>query len=110
MIEKIVLDYLNKTLDVPAYMERPTEPPQRFVLLEKTGSSGENHIKNATFAIQSHAETLYQAAVLNENVKEAMNNIVSTEDIGRSELNSDYNFTNTNRKEYRYQAVYEIYY
>lgn len=110
MIEKTVLDYLNKALDVPAYMERPVDVPKRFVLLEKTGGSVENHIKNATFAIQSHAESLYQAALLNEKVKEAMDNIVSTEDIGRSELNSDYNFTNTTRKEYRYQAVYEIYY
>ena len=30
--------------------------------------------------------------------------------IFKSSLNSDYNFTDTSTKKYRYQAVYDIYY
>lgn len=110
MIEKTVLDYLNETLAVPVYMEMPQEPLERFVLLEKTGSSVENYICYATIAIQSYAESLYEAAVLNEEVKEAMNNIIVLDAISESKLNTDYNFTDTTKKKYRYQAVYDLVY
>ena len=110
MIEKTIIDYLNDNLVVPAYMEMPEDKPERFVLLEKTGSSVENLIYSATFAIQSYAESLYEAAVLNEEVKKAMDNIIALDSVLSSKLNSDYNFTDTETKEYRYQAVYDLFY
>lgn len=110
MIEKIVLDYLNNALSVPAYMEKPAEPSEKYVLLEKTGSSSEDYIKSATFALQSYAGSLFAAATLNEEVKAAMDNIIVLNEVMGSELNSDYNFTDTAKKGYRYQAVYELFY
>lgn len=110
MIEKIVLQYLNTMLDVPAYMEMPEEPPPQFVLVEKTGSSTENHIESATLALQSYAGSLYLAAELNEKVKKAMDNIAALTDISSSKRNADYNYTDTTRKQYRYQAVYDLVY
>ena len=110
MIEKIVLDYLNGVLSVPAYLEKPEKPPIRYVLIEKTGSSRENFINTATLALQSYAESLFLASSLNEEVKEAMDNIIVLNDIGKSELNSDYNFTDTTKKKYRYQAIYDLTY
>lgn len=110
MIEVIVLNYLNNTLKVPAYMEVPQDAPAEYVLLEKTGSSAENLVESATFAIQSYANTLFAAAMLNEEVKVAMNNIDSLDEVMGSELNSDYNFTDTTKKKYRYQAVYDLIY
>lgn len=109
MIEKIVKDYLNRELEVPAYLEKPARVPKRYVLLEKTGSGQNITLKDATFAIQSCAESLYEAAALNESVKAAMLDIA--DGIGmvvNCRLNSDYNFTNTEAKEYRYQAVFNI--
>ena len=114
MIEKIVLDYLNEVLDVPVLMQspesykKPTENPTEFVRLEKTGSSRSNHIFTATFAIQSYSDTLYNAALLNEKVKEAMSNIITLDAIASEDLNSDYNFTDTSTKQPRYQAVFEL--
>lgn len=110
MIEKIVLDYLNNALSVPAYMEKPAKQPEKYVLLEKTGSSLENYIKSATLALQSYAGSLFDAATLNEEVKTAMDNIIVLNEVMSSELNSDYNFTDTTKKEYRYQAVYDLFY
>lgn len=110
MIETVVRNYLNSTLPVPAYMEKPEREPGRYVLIEKTGSGLKNHIQSATLAIQSHAESLYEAANLNEKVKNAMNNIVILDFIGSSDLNSDYNFTDTTKKKYRYQAIYDLTY
>lgn len=110
MIETIVLDYLSEVLSVPVSMEVPEDPPDQFVVIEKTGGGKENHIKSATLAIQSIAPSLYEAAVLNENVKNSMDGIASLDAICRSNLNSDYNFTDTASKRYRYQAVFDLIY
>lgn len=108
MIEKIVIDYLENELDVPVFMEIPSNPPKSFVLVEKTGSRVSNHIYSATFAIQSFDESLYKTACLNEVVKSAMDNIIELDSVCKSTLNSDYNFTDTSSKKYRYQAVYDL--
>lgn len=108
MIEKTVLDYLNDELSVPVYMEKPADPPASYVIVIKTGSGVTNFIYRATMVIQSVAPTLYEAACLNEEVKHAMDNIISLNEITHSSLNSDYEFTNTATKERRYQAVYDL--
>ena len=109
MIEVTVYNYLKNALSVPVYTELPKEKPQRFVVLDKIGSSKENHLSSSTIAFQSYAESKYQAALLNEQVKEAVENMIVLDEVSKVELNSDYNFTDTTTKEYRYQAVYEIY-
>lgn len=109
MIEKILLDYLNASdLSVTAYAQRPEQEPESYVLIEKTGSARENKIEAATIAIQSYASTLYGAASLNEEVKEIMEEFVEETSVGRVRLATDYNFTSTAAKRYRYQAVYNI--
>ena len=75
-----------------------------------TGGSQVNYIDKAIIAIQSYSSSLYKAAVLNEKVKIIMKNIIEMDEISECELNSDYNYTDTSRKKYRYQAVYELTY
>ena len=53
---------------------------------------------------------MYKASELNEIVKEKMDDLITLPNISKSSLNSDYNFTDTQTKKYRYQAVYDIYY
>ena len=108
MIEKIILDYLDQELTTPVFMERPEDPPEKYVLIEKTGSGKRNQICDATLAVQSYAPSLYEAASLNEEVKTKMESAVSLNKICRVSLNSDYNFTDTAMKQYRYQAVFDI--
>ncbi len=110
MIEIIVREHLNNLLDAPVYLEIPDDAPEKYVTVEKTGSSAENHILSATLAIQSRADSMYEAAALNEKVKAAMKRIVERDEICRSTLNSDYNFTDVTTKKYRYQAVYDLKY
>lgn len=120
MVEKIVLNYLSATLTetigstevaIPVSMEVPEQPtPKRYVVIEKTGSSTINHIPTANIAVQSCATTLLDAATLNEKVKAAMENIVTLSAIGACRLDTDYNFTDTSTKTYRYQAVFRITY
>lgn len=110
MIEQIVLEYLSLKMNVPVITEKSKNTPEQYVLIEKTGGSREDFINSATIAIQSYAESLYKAAQLNELVKDAMDHMAESTNIFKSSLNSDYNFTDTSTKKYRYQAVYDIYY
>ena len=118
MIEVTVLEYLKSVLSTPVEAIKPTDQGiTEFVLVEKTGSSRENFINRATFAIQSYSDTLYGAMSLNEAVKEAMLGDGATTfgiayscDVAKCSLNSDYNYTDTTTKQYRYQAVFDLVY
>ena len=110
MIEKTVFDFLDEELTVPVWTEIPEGEtlPDKYVLLEKTGSRSGDHIRSATFAAQSYADSMENAALLNEEVKAVMDRLIELNEITRSELNSDYNFTDQRKRQYRYQAVYVI--
>lgn len=110
MIEKTIREYLADRLSVPVYLEIPANPPESFVLIEKTGSNVVNMILKATFAIQSYGSSLFTAASLHEMVKHHMKYLDTIMNISKSELNSDYNYTDTTSKRHRYQAVYEVTY
>ena len=108
MIELTVLNYLSEKLTVPVYMETPEEIPESYVLIAKNGGGMENQIWSAMFAVQSIAPTLYDAAVLNETVIAAMLAMPDETEVSKCGLNSDYNFTDPDSKQYRYQAVFDI--
>lgn len=110
MIEATILKYLSGALDVPCYMERPPGAPGTFAVVEKTGESRENYISTAILAVQSYAPTLLHAAELNEQVKTAMFGAAQLPGVAAVHLNSDYNFTDTSSKTYRYQAVFDVTY
>ncbi len=108
MIETVIKQFLDDHLSVPAFLERPEKPPKKYVLFEKTSSSKRNQLLSATFAFQSYAGSMYQAAELNDELKDVVEDMITLNEIGKIKLNSDYNFTDTTTKEYRYQAVYDI--
>lgn len=113
MIEKIIYDYLN-TLDyllTPVYTEIPKSFPGPMYLIEKTGDSRTDRINTATIVIQSYANTLYDAMVLNDVIKAIMlDGLIALDEISGIKLNSDYNYTDTQTKRYRYQAVFLVTY
>lgn len=108
MIEETILDYLSEKIQVMVRMEEELDMPDEYVLVEKTGGGKTNHIRRATIAVQSYADSLYRTMQINEEVKEAMEDIVALDEISRCTLNSDYDYTDTTRKKYRYQAVFDI--
>lgn len=110
MIETLILEQLQDA-GITGYMEIPEgggTPP--FAVIERTGGGEENLLRHATVAIQSYGASLYLAAALNEQVVAAMADIVTHPEISACDLNSDYNFTDTTKKLYRYQAVFDIVY
>ena len=108
MIEQIIRDHLIAVLAVPVVLEIPARLPETFVALEKTGSGITNCIQRSTLAVQSYAPSLNQAAELNERVKAAMAQAAALPEMCAVRLNSDYNFTDTTIKRYRYQAVFDL--
>lgn len=110
MIELIVKDWLAKKLAVSVCTEVPEGPPASFVVVEKTGSRRKDHIDSATLAVKSYADTQYKAALLNEEVKAAMDSLPEHPAVSAARLNSDYPFNDTTTKRRRYQAVYDITY
>ena len=120
MIEDIIIQYLSGALTgevgsgeptpFPVSGEVPTPLPETFVTVEKTGGRIENHIRSATLAIQSWADSQANASALNDEVVSAMESAISLDSISKCQLNSDYNFTDTETKHHRYQAVFDIVY
>lgn len=113
MIEKTVLNQLNvQAAPLKAYMEEPESPPGSYILLEKTGGSQLNQIKNATFAVQCYGTTLLEAATLADAVNNYMLALpTEVPSISRCFVNAGpYNFTDEETHRYRYQGVYNLVY
>lgn len=109
MIEVTTIEYLSAAMECPVYAEEPDQAIPRYLVIEKTGSTAEeNCLFTSTIAIKSYAEDMLGAMQLNEEVKGAMLSITSVPGITDISLNSDYNFSDTTRKKYRYQAVFDI--
>lgn len=110
MIETIILNYLTAA-GITAAMEVPEgggTPP--FVVIERTGGGESNLLRQATVAIQSYGASLYAAAALNDLVVKTMENLPELPSVASCDLNSDYNYTDTEKRQYRYQAVFDIVY
>ncbi len=108
MIEITIKNFLDSKLDIPVVLEKPKETPSKYILFEKTSSRTKNRLTSSTFAFQSNAPSLFEVAELNVTVKEKVKELVELDEIVSVKLNSDYNFTNPETKNYRYQAVFDI--
>lgn len=110
MIEAIIRNYLLQKVDVPVYIAKPSRLPVSYVFIERTGGTIENQIRHATIAVQSIGGTMEQAAQLHEAVLEHMQDAIELQDVSAVYVNSEYNFTDTETKEFRYQGLFEITY
>lgn len=109
-IEERIINYLGTQLQIPVYAERPHNPDSEYIVVERTGGGTRNYVRSATVAIQSHADSLFRAASLCETVVTAMKSITSLVNISRCEHDGSYNYTDTDSKKYRYQAVFNLVY
>ena len=110
MIELVIKNYLDGHLDAPSFFEHQSGLKGKYVLVEKLGGGKKNKLNSSVFAFQSYADSLFESAELNEKVKEVVEAMIELPEITGIQLNSDYNFTDTQTKKYRYQAVFDINY
>lgn len=111
MIELDIMAYLAERCGVSAYLEEPADPPSRYILVERTGHSGDEKLASAMLIVQSYAPSLLKAAELSALARKAMYHAAEElSQITRCKCTGDYNFTDTQTHRYRYQAVYDITY
>ncbi len=115
MVENLIIEYLNNHEDIAfhVYGDTPRSPRDGdfcYYLVQKTGSTNRNHIHTAQVAIQSYGTSKAQASTMNENMVGVMFGIVANPSVSACRLNSDYDFTDTAKRRYRYQAVFDITY
>ena len=112
LIEEAVIGYLCEKLGTDhVYAERPAEPPAEYYIVELTSSGEQNHIQTAMIAVQSISGwSMLRAATMSREAIQAMREITEKTDICRCQLNSAYNYTDTETKQYRYQAVFDLVY
>lgn len=109
MIDAVIIKHLSDALrPVPVSAQVPAKKPKRFVTVERTGMSLANHVYTTTFAVQSNAATLVDAAALDEDVRQAMLGAVQLDGVTAVRLNSSYNFTDPESEQMRYQSVYDV--
>lgn len=111
MIEKTLYDYLKSILDVSVHMEFPANPPGKFITIHKMDGGNANRINAATISIESYAESMYEAGVLSENIKEKMEEMGESSSLVFSvKLGGESNSIDTANKRYRYETIWNIYY
>lgn len=108
MIELFVKEFVESRLAVPLYMEYPEDPPDTFVVLRKGDSGRDNYLDSAMFVAESYGPSLLAAAMLNEEVKVILDDLLSLDKISSSRRGGDYPAFDTKNKKHRYQAVQNI--
>lgn len=110
MIELTVKEHLESRLDAPVFLEFPEDPPEYFLVLKKDGNPRENLLDSAMLIVDSYAPSNLAAAMVNESVKKALDDLALLPNISASRRGGDYPAFDTKNKRYRYQAVQNITY
>ncbi len=116
MIEETIYTYLEQFASVPwSAMRSPATGDHaeinqgKYGLFEKTNSTKTDHVTTSTFAFQSYAPTLLEAAQISAELRQLIEALPkTTTEVSRAQLMGEYNFTNTADKQPRYQAVFSL--
>ena len=85
--------------------------PERFILLEKVGGGLNDQIDSGSIAVQSYSlNSLYEAASLDEEMRNVMFGMVALNSISEIRLASNYNHTDVRTKRNRNRPVSEIHF
>lgn len=112
VIEARIIQYLSQELEgVGVYGEVPKDLPEKFVIVSKSGGSRSNRVSKAFITVLSYDTTMAKAATLSENVVNTLLEMPgSSANVSSVRLNSETNYTDTTRRQPRYQAVFEVVY
>lgn len=110
LIEKFVRDYLLTKLNVPVYMEQPAGRVSEYVVFYVTDRGKENHINMATVEFSSYADSKFDAAELDQDLRDAMEGIVETPEIFASKFGGGNDDKDNELNRYRYRSYFNLYY
>lgn len=109
MIEEYLRNFLADALSAPVYISVPKEHPKEYFVIEKTGMSRNEFIWDSVIAIQAYGESFYNAASMIEDVNTQMlDELIKEDRVSNVILNGSSNFTDTTKKQPRYQSVFVV--
>ena len=110
MLEVTLRQYLAEELSVPVYLEVPKTIPAEYVLLQLIDSGKINQIDAATFSIVAISDSLYNAALLSNSIKEALLDSISLRCISHVDLGGEMSGIDSANKKYQYELTFNFYY
>lgn len=110
MLETTLRDYLMDQLDIPVYLEKPADKPSLYVVLRRIDSGMINQVAAATFSFKCIAETLYEAAQLSTQVKEALLESIELSVISSAKLGGENGRVDASERGYEYELIFNFYY
>lgn len=110
IIERVIIEYLNKKLNIPTYAEKPTRKPEKYIVIQNMGSGRTDYVDAVTISILSYAPTLDEALALNTDVKNAMYDIVALDNVSSCKLGGGGQEIDPQTKTYAYESIFNIYY
>ena len=109
MIETTVKTYLDTALEgIPVYLETPNDTSGKFIVFQLIERGKEDLINEATLEFRSYADSKYDAAALDEALREAMDTLNESEIT--TKLGGGNDDPDTTLKKYRYRCYYNLYY
>lgn len=112
MIEETVKTYLDTVFGesgIPVLLEIPKNIPSKFIVFQLIDRGKENHINEVTIEFRCYAESKYDAAVLDEELRAALDAWNEGSDI-TLHLGGGNDDQDSILKKYRYRCYYNIYY
>lgn len=110
MIEETVKNYLETVIeDIPVYLETPKDMPEKFIVFQTIDRGKENHINEVTLEFRCFANSKYDAAVLDEALRSAMEAFHEGTDIS-CHLGGGNDDQDSVLKKYRYRSYFNLYY
>ena len=111
MIEDYTLRYLSAQLDgVPGAIGQPSPLPPTCFAIKKTDAETANLIPTDTLSLYAYAPSEYEAAQLNERIKQAMQTMTDQDAICNVAFYTDFSVVDTVYKFPRYQSIYNVTY
>lgn len=110
MIEVTVKEFLETALEgIPVYLETPNPLPEKFIVFQLIDRGIDNRINEVTLEFRSFADSKYDAALLDEALREAMDTMSEGTDI-TCHLGGGNDDQDATLKKYRYRCYYNLYY
>ena len=112
LIEERVKGFLDAEFaddEIKVCLEIPKDIPSSFVVFQLIGGGRENLIDACTLEFRSYAPSKYEAALLDEKVRDAMDKLNETTDI-TTQLGGRNDNPDTTLKRYRYRCYYNLFY
>ena len=111
MIENKILDYLQRKLNTTyVYLETPKTSHASYVVFQIVDRTRTNLIDAVTVRLWSYGKTKEDAALLDQQVRNAMYDITDLSDISSSSLGGGADDYDTSLNKYRYSSYFNITY